>query len=196
MTDYSTLLPAIIATARGATIMEVYATDFAVDRKEDDSPVTEADTRAEAIIIPALKALTPDYPIVAEEAASRGELPKVGDAPFWLVDPLDGTKEFLNRNGEFTVNIALIVNRVPVLGVIYAPALGVTYTGVAGAGATRTADGAATAPIAVSVSTTGTVRIPILSSTLPIVKPSMPFSTTIEDRPRERLVGSVTQKTV
>ncbi|MEX2615056.1 MAG: 3'(2'),5'-bisphosphate nucleotidase CysQ [Alphaproteobacteria bacterium] len=151
MTDYSTLLPAIVAAAHdaGATIMAVYATDFSVDRKEDDSPVTEADTRAEAIIIPALQALTPEYPVVAEEAASRGEMPKIGDAPFWLVDPLDGTKEFLNRNGEFTVNIALVVNRVPVLGVIYAPALGVTYAGVVGVGATRTADGAAATPIAI-----------------------------------------------
>ncbi len=150
MTDYSALLPAIIATAHeaGKTIMDVYATDFSVAQKDDNSPVTEADTRAEAIIIPALKALTPEYPVVAEEAASRGELPKVGDAPFWLVDPLDGTKEFLNRNGEFTVNIALIVNRAPVLGVIYAPALGVTYTGIVGTGATRAADGAATTPIA------------------------------------------------
>jgi len=139
MNAYIQFLPALIATAHdaGAKIMEIYQTDFDVSRKEDDSPVTEADTAAEIIILKALKALTPDFPIVAEEAASRGELPAVGADPFWLVDPLDGTKEFLNRNGEFTVNIGLIVDRMPVLGVIYAPALDETYSGIVGVGASR-----------------------------------------------------------
>ena len=151
MTEYSEFLPAIVAMARdaGAKIMDIYQTDFDVRRKEDDSPVTEADTAAEEIIVRALSALTPDFPIVAEEAASRGELPQVGDAPFWLVDPLDGTKEFLNRNGEFTVNIGLIVARMPVLGVIYAQALDETFTGIVGAGATRAIKDGAPAPISV-----------------------------------------------
>jgi len=151
MADYTEFLPAIVAMAHdaGAKIMEIYRTDFDVDRKADDSPVTEADTAAETIILRALKALTPDYPVVAEEAASRGELPAVGDAPFWLVDPLDGTKEFLNRNGEFTVNIALIVARMPVLGVIYAPALDETFTGVVGIGAARAVKGGTPSPISV-----------------------------------------------
>ena len=111
MTAYAGYLPAAVAMARdaGAKIMEIYRTDFEVGRKADDSPVTEADIAAETIILRGLNALTPNYPVVAEEAASRGELPAVGDAAFWLVDPLDGTKEFLDRNGEFTVNIALIV---------------------------------------------------------------------------------------
>ena len=151
MTDYQTLLPAIIAVSHeaGAAIMQVYATDFDVSRKADDSPVTEADLAAEALITPVLQKLTPDIPIVAEEAASQGVMPDVGDDPFWLVDPLDGTKEFLNRNGEFTVNIGLIVDKQPVLGVIFAPALGDTYTGIVGAGATRARSGEDARPIAI-----------------------------------------------
>ncbi len=151
MSNYENLLPDIVAVAHaaGAAIMEVYKTDFNIERKDDGSPVTEADLAAEAVITPVLVSLTPDYPIVAEEAASRGEIPKVGDAPFWLVDPLDGTKEFLNRNGEFTVNIALVENRTPVLGVIYAPVPDTTYTGVVGVGATQATGAGTPEPITV-----------------------------------------------
>mgnify|MGYP002857468992 FL=1 len=151
MTDTQALLSDIVAVAHeaGAAIMDVYATDFDVARKDDDSPVTEADLAAEALITPVLKRLTPDFPIVAEEAASRGEVPDVGDKPFWLVDPLDGTKEFLNRNGEFTVNIGLIANREPIFGVIFAPALGDTYTGLVGVGATRAREGGTPEPITI-----------------------------------------------
>jgi 3'(2'), 5'-bisphosphate nucleotidase len=151
MTDYQALLPAIIAVSHeaGDAIMQVYATDFDVSRKADDSPVTEADLAAEALITPVLQSLTPDIPIVAEEAASQGVMPDVGDDPFWLVDPLDGTKEFLNRNGEFTVNIGLIVDKQPVLGVIFAPALGDTYTGIVGIGATRARAGEAAEAITI-----------------------------------------------
>jgi 3'(2'), 5'-bisphosphate nucleotidase len=123
-----------IAKAAAAVILEVYATDFAVRGKGDASPVTEADERAEAIIVDALRALAPEVPIVAEESVARGAVPEVGDW-FWLVDPLDGTKEFISRNGEFTVNIALIHRGVPVLGVVQAPALTQLYVGVAGQGA-------------------------------------------------------------
>ncbi len=149
MYKYEELLPKIVTVAHeaGAAIMAVYATDFDVERKADDSPVTEADIAAEAIITPVLSALTPEYPIVAEEAASQGTLPDVDDNPFWLVDPLDGTKEFLNRNDEFTVNIALVVDKEPVLGVIYAPALDDTYTGIVGSGAARTRGKGQTIPI-------------------------------------------------
>ncbi|WP_425405668.1 3'(2'),5'-bisphosphate nucleotidase CysQ [Hwanghaeella sp.] len=138
-TEIMSLLPGVCAIAlkAGEKIMEVYATDFDVEMKEDASPVTEADTAAEAIIAPALASLEPSIPIVAEEAAAAGNVPEVGDGAFWLVDPLDGTKEFLNRNGEFTVNIGLIQDRQPVLGVVYAPALDTLYAGAQGAGATR-----------------------------------------------------------
>lgn len=118
MTLLDELVP--IARAAGAAILDVYATDFGVRSKGDASPVTEADERAEEVILERLAKLTPDIPIVSEEAASRGSIPETGRA-FWLVDPLDGTKEFVNRNGEFTVNIALIEAGAPVLGVVLAP---------------------------------------------------------------------------
>ena len=125
------------AFVAGAKILAVHATDFEADVKADHSHVTEADTAAEAIILPLLKTLTPDIPIVAEEAAAAGNIPDVGDGPFWLVDPLDGTKEFLKRNGEFTVNIALIVNHQPLLGVVLLPAKNCLYSGIVGMGAWR-----------------------------------------------------------
>lgn len=123
-----------MARSAGQAVMEVYATDHAVHSKTDQSPVTEADVRAEAIILAALRALTPDIPIVAEESVSAGQVPNVG-AKFWLVDPLDGTKEFIERNGEFTVNIAMVHEGVPVLGVVFAPALGRLFAGAQGLGA-------------------------------------------------------------
>lgn len=130
------LLPAVEIAAReaGRAILAVYDTDFSVQHKADASPVTEADTRAEACILPALARLTPGIPIVSEEAASQGPVPAVAER-FWLVDPLDGTKEFIARNGEFTVNIALVVGGRPVLGVVFAPALDRLYAGVVGQGA-------------------------------------------------------------
>ena len=117
--------------------MAVYATDFAVREKADDSPVTLADERAERIIVPRLRALDATLPIVAEEAVAAGNRPRI-EADFWLVDPLDGTREFIDRNGEFTVNIALVRDREPVLGVVFAPALGPSgrlFAGVVGNGA-------------------------------------------------------------
>jgi len=130
-----------LAREAGALILQVYATDFAVLGKADASPVTEADELAERCIVAGLQALAPGVPIVAEEAASRGESPAAA-ARFWLVDPLDGTREFIARNGEFTVNIALVEGGRPVLGVVLAPALPqgpVLYLGVAGQGAWRAA---------------------------------------------------------
>lgn len=126
-------------------VMAVYATDFAVRGKDDASPVTEADERAEALILAGLARLAPGVPVVAEEAAAAGRIPDVAGGAFWLVDPLDGTKEFIGRNGEFTVNVALVVEGAPVLGVVLAPALGgaagTLYAGVVGQGAWRERDG-------------------------------------------------------
>src|SRR5690554_6532880 len=118
--DQETLLNEVINITRraGELIMQIYDTDFSVRGKDDSSPVTEADDKAEALILAALRQLTPDIPIVAEEAAAAGEIVEPGEQ-FWLVDPLDGTKEFINKNGEFTVNIALIRHGAPVLGVVY-----------------------------------------------------------------------------
>jgi 3'(2'), 5'-bisphosphate nucleotidase len=137
---------AAIARSAGDAILEVYATDFAVAGKADASPVTEADRRAEAIIVARLAELTPDVPVVAEEAVAAGGTPDVSGR-FWLVDPLDGTKEFVSRNGEFTVNIALVEDGRPVLGVVLAPALQRLYAGATGDGAV-VEDAAGRRPIA------------------------------------------------
>ena len=123
-----------IARAAGELVMEVYRSDFEVRGKVDTSPVTEADERAETLILQALAARTPQIPVISEEAAAAGQVPEVGQR-FWLVDPLDGTKEFINRNGEFTVNIALIDNGEPVLGVVLAPALERLFAGARDCGA-------------------------------------------------------------
>lgn len=125
---------AAIARAAGKVILDIYATDFTVRGKSDASPVTRADEEAEAVILAGLRKLSPDVPIVAEEEVAAGRIPALRNR-FWLVDPLDGTKEFISRNGEFTVNIALVSGSVPVLGVVFAPALGRMFIGAAGRGA-------------------------------------------------------------
>jgi 3'(2'), 5'-bisphosphate nucleotidase len=136
MNDVGAVLPAVERLAReaGALILQVYAQDFAVRGKADASPVTEADERAEACIVAGLHTLMPDVPVVAEEAVARGNVPAVAER-FWLVDPLDGTREFVQRNGEFTVNIALIEAGAPVLGVVFVPVNGVLYAGAVRQGA-------------------------------------------------------------
>lgn len=123
-----------VAVFAGAEIMRIYAGDVTPHAKSDGSPVTLADEAAEAIIGEGLRAVSA-IPIVAEEAVSAGHAPQKSDI-FFLVDPLDGTKEFVSRNGEFTVNIALIEDGRPVMGVVLAPALGVLYAGD-GSGAWR-----------------------------------------------------------
>ncbi|WP_273418599.1 3'(2'),5'-bisphosphate nucleotidase CysQ family protein, partial [Hyphomonas adhaerens] len=110
-----------IALDAGKLIMEIYDGDFDFTRKGDDSPVTLADEKAEALILKALAEADPDLKVIAEEAMAAGQMPEHG-ARFALVDPLDGTKEFINKNGEFTVNIAIIEHGRPVMGVVYAPA--------------------------------------------------------------------------
>lgn len=124
-----------LAEVAGRLVAQVYAEhEIDVRTKDDASPVTEADERAEEAILAGLAELTPEVPVVAEERVSAGEVPTNLGQRFWLVDPLDGTKEFLSRNGEFTVNIALVESGVPVLGVVHAPALAQTYVGDARGG--------------------------------------------------------------
>ncbi len=123
-----------IVQAAGRIVMAVYQSAFGVREKADATPVTEADERAEAFIVPALRVLAPGIPVVAEEMAARGQADAIGST-FWLVDPLDGTREFIKRNGEFTVNIALIDDGRPVLGVVGVPAQGRLFAGVVGQGA-------------------------------------------------------------
>ncbi|MBC2884258.1 3'(2'),5'-bisphosphate nucleotidase CysQ [Ochrobactrum sp. CM-21-5] len=117
------------ALEAGRVIMKHYANGCAVYSKKDSSPVTEADHAAEAVILSALAAAAPDIPVVAEEEVAAGRLPAHLGRRFLLVDPLDGTREFLLRNGDFTVNIALIEDGAPVLGVVYAPARNLLYVG-------------------------------------------------------------------
>ncbi len=126
-----------IAHAAGRRIMEIYDAGFEVSSKADASPVTEADIASEAIILDGLTQVAPTANIIAEEAVSAGATPKV-TSEFYLVDPLDGTREFVSRNGEFTVNIALVRDGAPVSGVVYAPALSKLYAGEETSGAYQT----------------------------------------------------------
>jgi 3'(2'), 5'-bisphosphate nucleotidase len=135
------------ALAAGEAILKVYAAEFAVYEKSDATPVTEADLAAERIIVAMLKEAFPDIPIVSEELVEAGGLPPAA-ARFWAVDPLDGTKEFVARNGEFAVNIGLVEDGRPVLGVVHGPALGVTYAACGPGTATRRFGGGRPEPIA------------------------------------------------
>jgi 3'(2'), 5'-bisphosphate nucleotidase len=128
----------LLAIAQDAAreVMAVYASQFAVSAKADLSPVTEADARAEKVILAGLATSFPGLPVLAEEQASAGAMQKLGSR-FFLVDPLDGTKEFISRNGEFTINIALSENGRVTEGVVYAPAIGKIYWGKEGAGAAQ-----------------------------------------------------------
>lgn len=117
------LLPHLLSAAidAGRAICAIYSRGFEVQHKQDESPVTEADHAAEAIILECLARVAPGVPVIAEEEVAAGRVPAIGER-FFLVDPLDGTREFVARRGDFTVNIALIENGAPVLGVVYAPA--------------------------------------------------------------------------
>ena len=117
-----------LAVKAGAAAMEIYAREVVAETKADQSPVTEADRLGEEIILAGLATLAPEIPVLAEESASEGKIPELGDR-FFLVDPLDGTKEFITRTGEFTINIALIENGCPVFGVVYAPAINKLFAG-------------------------------------------------------------------
>ncbi len=117
--------------------MRVYAGEFAVERKSDSSPLTLADLESQRVILDGLARLTPDVPVLAEESAQAPWSERSAWRELWVVDPLDGTREFVKRNGEFTINIALVAQHAPILGLIYAPALDVLYWGGAGQGAFR-----------------------------------------------------------
>jgi len=148
-----------IAAEAGRAILEVYGDDFEVQHKEDRSPLTQADLASHRIIRDALAELTPDLPLLSEESADIPFAERASWAEYWLIDPLDGTREFVSRNGEFTVNIALIRGHEPVLGVVHVPVSGVTYTGVAGQGATRRQPGRTATPIRVQRPCAAPVRV-------------------------------------
>ncbi|MDH3547629.1 MAG: 3'(2'),5'-bisphosphate nucleotidase CysQ [Gammaproteobacteria bacterium] len=131
------LIEPIVALAIGAggAILRVYATDFDVQSKADTSPLTQADLASHRHIVSGLRQLTPGMPIISEESGLPDFEERSAWQSYWLIDPLDGTKEFVNRNGEFTVNIALVESNRPVLGVVHVPVQGKTYIGCEGHGA-------------------------------------------------------------
>lgn len=138
------LLDEVITIARqaGDAIMAVYeSSSLEVQRKDDNSPLTQADLAAHHVIEAGLKRLTPDFPVLSEESASVPFATRSAWKRYWLVDPLDGTREFIKRNGEFTVNIALVEQYESVIGVVYAPAKGLLYYASKGNGAFKQADG-------------------------------------------------------
>jgi len=138
--DPSTLLKGVLdaVAAASTAILEVYATAHGVEYKADESPITRADRAAHDILAARLSLLTPSIPVLSEEAEAAHDFAVRRAWPeLWLVDPLDGTREFISRNGEFTVNVALIRGHEPVLGVVAAPALGLTYYAARGYGAFR-----------------------------------------------------------
>jgi len=145
--DEKLLAPLLdIARAAGQEIMRVYATEFTVEMKEDKSPVTDADYAAHKLIVADLKRITPDLPVLSEESADIPFAERRRWDSYWLVDPLDGTKEFISKNGDFTVNIALIQNGTPIVGVVHVPVTGMSYYGSVGVGAfKRDQDGQASA---------------------------------------------------
>lgn len=131
-----------IAVKAGEAIMDIYRTgDFGVDHKSDDSPLTKADLAAHRVIVDSLKELTPEWPILSEESAKIPFEERSQWRKYWLVDPLDGTKEFIKKNGEFTVNIALIEEGKPVLSVVYVPVQEVSYFAAQGVGVFKRAEG-------------------------------------------------------
>ncbi|MEE4175031.1 MAG: 3'(2'),5'-bisphosphate nucleotidase CysQ [Xanthomonadales bacterium] len=137
--DLQALCDACVRIARdaGDAILEVYAEPFEVMTKDDDSPLTRADLASHRVIVDRLRALTPNIPVLSEESEGITDAERLSWSRYWLIDPLDGTKEFVNRNGEFTVNIALIDNHRPVLGVVHVPVSGQSYAGLVGIGAWR-----------------------------------------------------------
>ena len=155
------LLTDVVALARaaGEAILAVYAGEFSVTRKSDDSPLTLADLRAQAIIAAGLERLAPGVPLICEESPVPSLAERARWEWLWLVDPLDGTREFVDRNGEFTVNIALVHQQRPVLGVLHVPVSSVDYYACEGVGAFRQEGGGLAQPIAARAHIVGRPRV-------------------------------------
>lgn len=151
MSQSQELIESLVRLAREAdrAILEIYDTDFEVEDKRDESPLTQADMASHRTIVSGLRELTPEIPVMSEESADIDPAERREWQRFWLVDPLDGTKEFIKRNGEFTVNIALIEQGRPVLGVVTVPARGLAYHGSLDGGAWRREGDAPAQPIRV-----------------------------------------------
>ncbi len=147
-----------IAGTAGKAIMRIYTSEFAVEFKDDQSPLTEADRASHELIIAALGTLQPALPVLSEESAPAELIDRLNWDSYWLVDPLDGTKEFVKRNGEFTVNIALIEQNRAVMGIVLAPAKDLEYSGALGLGAWKRLPGGRLEEIRVALRQTGPVR--------------------------------------
>lgn len=148
-----------LAKQAGEKILQIYDTEFAVQEKDDKSPLTAADLASHTAIVAGLQKLTPNIPVLSEESAALPFAVRSTWETYWLIDPLDGTKEFIKRNGEFTVNIALIHAGVPVLGVVHVPVSGVTYAGCEGRGAVKDVPGEASRAIRVRALGDGPVAV-------------------------------------
>lgn len=157
----ASLVPDIlrISAEAGEKILEIYNTDFTVKNKDDNSPLTAADMAAHRHICSCLKQLTPDTPVLSEESSSITYEQRRSWDQYWLVDPLDGTREFVKRNGEFTVNIALIEGDQSILGVIYIPVTAVGYSASLGSGASKHDDHGNTSSIRVAKTSEETITI-------------------------------------
>ena len=147
-----------IAQQAGKAILDIYQRDFQISEKADHSPLTEADLASHTVIVEALEKLTPEIPILSEESATIPYSTRKEWKTYWLIDPLDGTKEFIKRNGEFTVNIALIHQGRPVLGVVHVPVTDITYYGDFSQGAFKQDTGGLT-PIGVSKTRQSPLRV-------------------------------------
>jgi len=161
-----------LARLAGQRILEVYAGKYEVAMKKDQTPVTTADMAAHEIIVNGLGELTPSFPVLSEESdfvpfKTRNDWPM-----YWLVDPLDGTREFLRRNGEFSVNIALVAEGRPLLGVIFAPVLDIAYFATRGAGVFKQCDAGECVPIHVR---NASERLTVATSRCPTVGPNMQY---------------------
>jgi 3'(2'), 5'-bisphosphate nucleotidase len=162
-TDEQLLGPLLkIAAQASERILKIYATEFQVDIKDDRSPVTAADKAAHEIILQGLQRLTPDLPVLSEESKQIPYSERQRWESYWLVDPLDGTKEFISRNGDFTINIALIQKHAPVVGLVHIPVENLSYYGVVGAGAYRQKTG--NTPKAIRVRPFGGTAVRVVAS--------------------------------
>jgi 3'(2'), 5'-bisphosphate nucleotidase len=159
--DLKSLIEPVVALAEnaGLAILEVYSSDFEVQSKADESPLTQADLASHHRIIAGLRRLTPDIPIISEESGLPDFAERRQWFRYWLIDPLDGTKEFVSRNGEFTVNIALIEKNRPVFGVVHVPVYGKTYIGCEGVGAILRDGNQPPQPIRVAAESREPVRV-------------------------------------
>ncbi|MEJ2427093.1 MAG: 3'(2'),5'-bisphosphate nucleotidase CysQ [Candidatus Thiodiazotropha sp.] len=143
----------------GEAILTIYNTEFEVETKQDNSPLTAADLAAHRLIVSTLEQLTPEIPVLSEESSKIPFETRTTWNRYWLIDPLDGTREFVKRNGEFTVNIALIEDHRPVFGAVYAPVLDTLYYGIDGEGAYKKTGTEDTQPIRITESCQQPIRV-------------------------------------